>query len=59
MVCIWVYNGQTSNRTEGNRNLHGNQSKLPFVIGSQIIEPGIQAYTGKWAFGRNLFWCNC
>jgi hypothetical protein len=21
----------------------------PFVIGSQIIEPGIQAYTGKWA----------
>jgi hypothetical protein len=26
-----------------------NQSKLPFVIGSQIIEPGIQAYTGKWA----------
>jgi len=22
----------------------------PFVIGSQIIEPGIQAYTGKWAF---------
>jgi hypothetical protein len=33
---------------------HGNQSKLPFVIGSQIIEPGIQAYTGKWAFGRNL-----
>jgi hypothetical protein len=38
------------NRTEGNRNLHV-VSKLPFVIGSQIIEPGIQAYTGKWAFG--------
>jgi hypothetical protein len=24
----------------------------PFVIGSQIIEPGIQAYTGKWALGE-------
>jgi hypothetical protein len=31
----------------------GNQS-YPFVIGSQIIEPGIQAYTGKWALKRNL-----
>jgi hypothetical protein len=29
-------------------------SKLPFVIGSQIIEPGIQAYTGKWAFGSEI-----
>jgi hypothetical protein len=42
-----VYNGQTS---IGQKEIaRGNQSKLPFVIGSQIIEPGIQAYTGKWA----------
>jgi hypothetical protein len=47
------------NRTEGNRNLHVvTRVSYPFVIGSQIIEPGIQAYTGKWALKRNL-WCNC
>jgi hypothetical protein len=48
-VCIWVYNGQKPNRTEGNRNPRGNQSKLSVCHSSQIIEPGIQAYTGKWA----------
>jgi hypothetical protein len=26
----------------------------PFVIGSQIIEPGIQAYTGKWALEAKI-----
>jgi hypothetical protein len=24
------------------------------LIGNQIIEPGIQAYTGKWALKRNF-----
>jgi hypothetical protein len=29
-------------------------SKLSVCHSSQIIEPGIQAYTGKWALKRNL-----
>jgi hypothetical protein len=55
VFAFGVYNGQTSNRTEGNRNLHMvTRVSYPFVIGSQIIEPGIQAYTGKWAFGSEI-----
>lgn len=50
-----VYNGQGANKTEGNRNLHVvSRITYPFVIGSQIIEPGLQAYTGKWAFTNEL-----
>ncbi|AOW08341.1 porin [Flavobacterium gilvum] len=50
-----VYNGQTSNKSEGNRNLHVvTRFTYPFVIGDQIIEPGIQAYTGKWAFTSEI-----
>jgi hypothetical protein len=55
VFAFGVYNGQTSNRTEGNRNLHMvTRVSYPLVIGSQIIEPGIQAYTGKWAFGSEI-----
>ena len=50
-----AYNGQTANRTEGNRNLHViTRITYPFLIGNQIIEPGLQAYTGKWAFTSEL-----
>lgn len=50
-----VYNGQTANRSEANRNLHMvARVTYPLEIGSQIIEPGIQAYTGKWAFTNEL-----
>lgn len=50
-----VYNGQTANRSEANRNLHMvARVSYPLEIGSQIIEPGIQAYTGKWAFTNEL-----
>ncbi|TDE01391.1 porin [Flavobacterium sandaracinum] len=55
VFAFGAYNGQTANRSEGNRNLHVvTRVSYPFVIGSQIIEPGIQAYTGKWAFGNEL-----
>ncbi|OXA91674.1 porin [Flavobacterium hercynium] len=48
---LGVYNGQIANRLDGNRDLNVvARVTYPFVIGSQIIEPGIQAYTGKWAF---------
>lgn len=50
-----AYNGQTANRSEANRNLHlVARVSYPFEIGSQIIEPGIQGYTGKWAFTNEL-----
>jgi hypothetical protein len=56
MVCLHLsIQWSNSNRTEGNRNLHVvTRVSYPFVIGSQIIEPGIQAYTGKWAFGSEI-----
>lgn len=44
-----VFNGQTVNRPEQNNNLHVvGRITYPFEIGSQILEPSIQAYTGKY-----------
>lgn len=55
VFAFGAYNGQTANKSEGNRNLHVvARASYPFVIGNQIIEPGIQAYTGKWAFTSEL-----
>ncbi|WP_348813205.1 porin [Flavobacterium maritimum] len=55
VFAFGAYNGQTANKSEANRNLHVvARASYPFVIGSQIIEPGIQAYTGKWAFTTEL-----
>lgn len=51
VFAFGVYNGQIANKIDGNRDLNFvARVTYPFVIGSQIIEPGIQAYTGKWAF---------
>lgn len=51
VFAFGVYNGQIANKLDGNRDLNVvARLTYPFVIGSQIIEPGIQAYTGKWAF---------
>ncbi|SFB13281.1 Phosphate-selective porin O and P [Flavobacterium swingsii] len=55
VFAFGAYNGQTANKTEANRNLHVvTRVSYPFAIGNQIIEPGIQAYTGRWAFGSEL-----
>lgn len=55
VFAFGAYNGQTPNKTEGNRNLHVvTRITYPFIIGNQIIEPGLQAYTGKWAFTNEL-----
>lgn len=49
------YNGQLSNKLDGNRNLNiVSRISYPFLVGNQIIEPGIQSYTGKWAFSGEL-----
>lgn len=46
---IGVYNGQTANRPELNNNLHiVSRLNIPIKIGNQYIEPGIQAYIGKY-----------
>lgn len=51
VFAFGVYNGQIANKIDGNRDINVvARVTYPFVIGSQIIEPGIQAYTGKWAF---------
>jgi Phosphate-selective porin O and P len=55
VFAFGAYNGQTASKTEGNRNLHLiARVTYPFQIGNQIIEPGIQAYTGRWAFTNEL-----
>ncbi|GGF18965.1 porin [Flavobacterium limi] len=51
VFALGAYNGQIANKIDGNRDLNVvARLTYPFVIGNQIIEPGIQAYTGKWAF---------
>ena len=53
VFAFGAYNGQTANKSEANRDLHVvTRVSYPFVVGNQIIEPGLQAYTGKWAFVR-------
>lgn len=49
IFAVGLYNGQTANRPEQNDNLHAvARLSYPFKIGNHVIEPGIQAYTGKF-----------
>ena len=51
---VGLYNGQTANNPELNNNLHSvARISYPFAIGKQIIEPGIQAYTGKFVLTKS------
>lgn len=44
-----VYNGQTANKTELNENKHlVARLAFPFAVKKQIVEAGIQGYTGIW-----------
>lgn len=50
-----VYNGQTANRAEQNDDQHMvARLSYPFSVGKQIIEPGIQAYAGKYVLPTDL-----
>jgi hypothetical protein len=52
VFAFGVYNGQAANKPELNNNLHVvGRFSLPIEIGTQIIEPGIQAYRGKFVIG--------
>lgn len=47
-----VYNGQTANRPELNNSPHVvARITYPFDIGRQILEPSIQAFSGKYVLG--------
>ena len=49
VFAFGAYNGQTANQTERNNSPHiVGRLSYPFSVGNQIIEPGIQAYTGKF-----------
>jgi hypothetical protein len=55
VFAIGAYNGQTANRPELNNNLHVvARASYPFEIGSQVIETGIQAYTGRYELPTSL-----
>lgn len=49
VFAIGAFNGQTANKPDLNNNLHVvARVSYPFAIGDQLIEPGIQAYSGRW-----------
>lgn len=50
VFALGIYNGQTANRPEANDNLHiVTRLSYPFKLSNgQFIEPGIQAYTGRY-----------
>jgi Phosphate-selective porin O and P len=55
VAAFGLYNGQTANRAEANRNLHAvARFSYPFKLKNQIIEPAIQAYTGKYVLPADL-----
>jgi Phosphate-selective porin O and P len=52
---IGFYNGQTANRAEQNDKSHiVARLSYPITVGKQIIEPGIQAYAGKYVLPTDL-----
>lgn len=47
---LGIYNGQSTNKNEANNNQHVvARLSYPLTLGNQIIEPGIQAYTGTYS----------
>lgn len=55
VFAFGVYNGQTANRAEQNNGLHAvARLSYPFALKNQIIETGIQAYSGKFVLPADL-----
>jgi len=53
ILALGAYNGQTANKPELNNNLHVvARFSYPVRVGSQIIEPGIQGYSGKYVMTK-------
>jgi phosphate-selective porin len=48
------FNGQTANKPEANNQQHWvGRVTYPFQVGNQMIEPSLQAYTGKYVVTSN------
>ena len=51
---VGAYNGQTANKPELNNNRHlVARVTYPIRIGEQIIEPGVQGYTGRFVIPKD------
>lgn len=49
VITVGVFNGQGANRPEANRGQHVlARVSYPFVVGRQVIEPGVAAYRGMY-----------
>lgn len=49
VIGLGTFNGQTPNKSEVNNLLHYvGRVSYPLEVSGQVIEPGIQAYTGKY-----------
>lgn len=49
VFAVGVFNGQTANRPEANNNQHVvARLAYPFAVGTQLLEPGVAAYRGKY-----------
>ena len=49
VFALGVYNGQTANRPEMNNNVHlATRLSYPFQLKNQIVELGLQGYSGKY-----------
>ncbi|MBK8685988.1 MAG: porin [Bacteroidetes bacterium] len=54
VIGFGAYNGQTANKPElNNRPTFIARVSYPLEIGNQIIEPAIQAYTGKYVINKD------
>ena len=50
-----AYNGQTANRAEANNSPHiVSRFSYPFAVNKQILEMGVQAYTGQYILTPDL-----
>jgi hypothetical protein len=55
VFALGAYNGQTANKPDLNNRPHVvARLTYPFQIKDQIIEPGIQAYTGQYVIASDL-----
>ncbi|WP_400191962.1 porin [Hymenobacter sp. B81] len=54
VLALGAFNGQTANRPELNDQQHVvARLSYPFAVGKQIIEPGLQAYSGRYVVAKD------
>lgn len=55
IFAFGVFNGQTANKPDLNNELHMvGRLSYPFELGSQVIEVGVQGYTGNYVLSKEL-----